>query len=162
MSITAGAGCPWTATSAVQWITFSGATTGSGNGTVTFNVAANTGPARTGTLTIAGTVFAVTQANGCTYSINPNSREVEEDGGTLTVTVSTGAGCPWTATTSFSWITVTNGTNRIGPGTVTIVVAALPSGNNQNGNGNGGNNDDRTGTVLIAGRIFTVEQKDDD
>jgi hypothetical protein len=44
------------------------------------------------------------------------------------------------------------------------VVAALASGNNGNGNGNGngGNNDDRTGTVLIAGRTFTVVQADND
>jgi hypothetical protein len=35
---------------------------GTGNGTVSFTVAANTGAARSGTLTIGGQTFTVTQA----------------------------------------------------------------------------------------------------
>ncbi|MEK7833230.1 MAG: Ig domain-containing protein, partial [Acidobacteriota bacterium] len=42
-----------------------------GNGTVSYTVAANTGPARSGTMDIAGTIFTVTQASGCPINITP-------------------------------------------------------------------------------------------
>ena len=56
-------GCAWTATSNAPWITVTTGASGSGNGTVTYSVAANTGTtSRTGTLTVAGQTFTVTQA----------------------------------------------------------------------------------------------------
>ncbi len=61
-SVTAGAGCAWTATSHVSWATITGGASGSGNGTVSYAVAANPGPARSGTLTIAGQSLAIHQA----------------------------------------------------------------------------------------------------
>ena len=55
-------GCAWTATSQVGWITVTSGQTGSGDGTVGFSVAPNGGRLfRTGTLTIAGRTFTVTQ-----------------------------------------------------------------------------------------------------
>ena len=45
------------------WIALVSGANGNGAGAVTFSVAANTGTARTGTLTIAGQTFTVTQAN---------------------------------------------------------------------------------------------------
>jgi PKD repeat protein len=63
VGVTAGAGCAWTATSNVAWITLTSGASGSGNGTVAYSVAANTGTtSRSGTLTIAGSTFTVTQA----------------------------------------------------------------------------------------------------
>jgi M6 family metalloprotease-like protein len=53
--------CPWTAASNAAWITISGGASGAGDGTVTFTVEANTGAARSGTLTIAGQTFTVNQ-----------------------------------------------------------------------------------------------------
>jgi hypothetical protein len=62
VSVTATSGCSWTATSNSSWITITSGNSGSGNGTVSYSVAANTsGSARTGTLTIAGQTFTVTQ-----------------------------------------------------------------------------------------------------
>src|SRR5204863_3075569 len=49
-SITAPSGCEWSASSNASWISLTGRSNGSGNGTVTFNVAANSGASRTGTL----------------------------------------------------------------------------------------------------------------
>lgn len=63
VSVTAGAGCAWTAQSNAAWITITTATSGTGNGAVSYTVAANTSTAsRTGTMTIAGKTFTVTQA----------------------------------------------------------------------------------------------------
>jgi hypothetical protein len=47
--------------SKASWITVTTGSSGSGSGTVTFSVAANTGGDRTGTLTIAGRTFTVTE-----------------------------------------------------------------------------------------------------
>ena len=61
-SVTVGTGCAWTAASNAAWITVVSGATGSGSGTTNFSVAANTvASSRTGTLTIAGATFTVTQ-----------------------------------------------------------------------------------------------------
>lgn len=67
VTVTAGTGCAWTATSDAAFLTITGATSGSGNGAVTFNVAANISTmSRTGNLTIAGHTFTVTQTGVAT------------------------------------------------------------------------------------------------
>ena len=54
--------CAWTAVSNASFISVTAGTSGTGNGTVTFAVSSNPGAsARTGTLTIAGQTFTVTQ-----------------------------------------------------------------------------------------------------
>ncbi len=62
VGITTGNGCGWTAVSNDTWITVTGGSSGTGNGTTSYSVAANTGAARTGTITIAGQTFTVNQA----------------------------------------------------------------------------------------------------
>ncbi len=59
--VTGPAGCPWTAVANSAFLNVTGGASSSGTGTVTFTMAANTGGARAGTLTIAGLTFAVTQ-----------------------------------------------------------------------------------------------------
>jgi YVTN family beta-propeller protein len=63
-NVVTASGCAWTATSDASWITITAGATGSGNGTITFSVAANTGVERSGTITIGGQVFFVSQAAG--------------------------------------------------------------------------------------------------
>ncbi len=62
----ANSGCTagsWTAVSNVPWITVTSGNTGSGNGAANYSIAANTGAAsRTGTITVAGQTFTVTQS----------------------------------------------------------------------------------------------------
>ena len=63
VSVTAGAGCNWTAVSNSSFITITSGASGSGNGSVGYSVAANGGTAsRSGTLTIAGQTFTLSQA----------------------------------------------------------------------------------------------------
>ena len=64
VSVTAGAGCNWTATSNASWITVTGGTPGSANGVVTYAVAQYPGKPkrRSGTLTVAGQTLTVTQS----------------------------------------------------------------------------------------------------
>ena len=62
VSVTAADGCSWTAKSNANWITITSGSSGNGNGSVTYTVAASTGNSqRTGTMTIAGRTFNVTQ-----------------------------------------------------------------------------------------------------
>ncbi len=140
------AGCAWTATSNTSWITITSGATGTGNGTVGYSVSANTSIERTGTVTIAGQTFTVTQANGCTYSINPTSTTIAAAGGTGTVAVTASdTACPWTAVSNNSFITITSGATGTGNGSVGYTVAANTG-------------IQRTGTVTIAGQTFTVTQ----
>ncbi len=46
-------GCAWNANTFNPWITLTGATSGSGGGTVSYAVEANTGPARSGAIPTA-------------------------------------------------------------------------------------------------------------
>jgi hypothetical protein len=63
LTVTATGGCAWTASSSVSWLGITGGGAGSGNGTVSYSVAANpTASPRTGTLVVAGQTFTVLQA----------------------------------------------------------------------------------------------------
>jgi len=60
---TSSASASWAVTSNVSWITVTSGASGSGNGIVTYSVAANSSTSsRTGTFTIAGLTFTVTQS----------------------------------------------------------------------------------------------------
>jgi len=60
VTVTAGSGCAWTATSNAGFVTITSGASGTGNGTVNYSVGAASS-SRTGTLTIAGQTFTVTQ-----------------------------------------------------------------------------------------------------
>ena len=146
----------WTAISNDSWITITSGGSGSGNGTVNFTVASYSGGGdRMGTLAIAGQTFRVTQqataAASCTsFAISPANQSFPASGGTGAVTV-TGSpgGCvgTWTATSNDNWITITSGGSGSGSGTVNFSVASYSGGTA------------RTGTVTIAGQVFTVNQQ---
>jgi hypothetical protein len=73
VTVNAGASCTWSAVSYASFITITSGAVGSGNGTVNYSVAANTGAAsRNGTLTIAGITFTVTQAGNSELLLNPS------------------------------------------------------------------------------------------
>lgn len=90
-SVMTTGGCQWTASSNVPWITITSSlapnpnerffagrelsikhgTAGTGNGTVGYSVAANTGPPRTGTIFAAGELVTINQASGCPINVSP-------------------------------------------------------------------------------------------
>ena len=147
VTVTAVGGCPWTATSGAAWLSITAGGGGTGNGVVSYSVAANSTTAqRQGNLSIAGQTFTVTQAAGCTYSITPTATNVASGASTGNVAVSAGASCQWSAASSASWISITGGASGSGPGTVSYSVAA-----------NTGTTS-RTGSATIAGRTFSVTQ----
>ncbi len=150
VSVTVNTGCTWSATSNVDWITINSGSSGNGNGTVSYTVSANTPTSqRTGTLTIAGQTFTVTQdGQSCPFSISPTTiATIPSTGGSGTITLTTPSStCVWTATSNAStWLTVSPASGT-GIGTVTYTVSANTS------------TSQRTGTLTIAGRTFTVTQ----
>jgi len=145
---TSAPNCTWTATSGVPWITV-GTGAGSGSGSVPYTVAANTGPARTGTLVVAGTTVTITQAAAsapaCEFTVSPTTQAIGVAGGTGSATVTaTASTCAWPATSNASWIVLTGG-GGTGNGAVSYVVAPNlgPA---------------RTGTLTVAGATVTVNQ----
>lgn len=265
VDVAAPAGCPWSVSSSAAWATVSITTdtqNGAGHGTVTINVAANSGARRTATVTVEGQTFTITQggvgsigdrllagarmyagerltsgngqfmlelpdndflrlslvnpdtlrhgwgspigwsyaemrtdgkfvvrgtagnggydvsgpsgfegtnpqivlqddgnlvirqANGayiwdaglaCTSTPTPQSALYTHDGGGRTVNVIAQDGCPWTATSSVSWITINSGQSGIGSGSFSFSVAP-----------NSGMT--RNGTLTIGGQTFFVEE----
>lgn len=144
IAVTASGGCTWTAASNVPWISVASGASGTGTGSVAYAASANTGPARSGTMTVAGQTFTLTQASGCNAMIAPTNQAVDASGASVTVAVTIGDGCRWTASSNASWISVANGSGT-GNGTVALAAAAT--------DGPG-----RSGTVTIAGRTFTLAQ----
>jgi hypothetical protein len=59
----------------------------------------------------------------CALSVLPTSLSLPPDGGSATVTVTTGSTCAWTASAT-SWLTVTSGSSGTGSGTVVVSAGA--------------------------------------
>ena len=150
LTVTSQPGCGWAAVSQSPWITISAGSPGAGNGAVQYTVAANTAAdTRTGVVIIAGQPVAIIQAGGsttCGYAAAPASAAYAAAGGTGNITITTQAGCPWTATSQAPWITITAGASGTGNGTVQYSVAANAAGAA------------RTGSITAAGHPITITQ----
>ncbi len=140
--------CQWTAEPAVNWLTISGANSGTGNGTVSFRADPNPTPAeRSGSILVGGTSFLVTQdAAACNLNISASSLEVPATGGIGSFEVDVVTGCNWTAVANVPWITFTSAATGGGDATLTFNVAA----NTTPGS--------RTGVITVGNRQFTVSQ----
>ena len=149
VTVTTAVGCGWSASSAGGILTFQNGTGRSGPGSVTFAMTANTGTtARTAVGTVAGQSFTVTQsapAQACSYAISPASASAPAAGTTGTITVTTQAGCAWSAATASTFLSFPDGSGRTGSGTVTYVAAPNTSGY-------------RSATATVAGKPFSIAQ----
>lgn len=148
--IASGATCVWTATSNDNWITIISAASNTGSGKVFFDVASNPGVDRSGTITVANNTFTVfqTAVGGCVIILNPSSIYIQNGGvdTKVTISVATGVSCPWSASTTDSWIRVPASASGTGNGSFAIGVLANPGA-------------PRTGTVLVGDQLFQVIQE---
>jgi Zn-dependent metalloprotease len=99
-----------------------------------------------GTTHVAATDLPSDCGGTCSFSINPTSASFAAAGGTASVTVTTGAGCNWTAASNSSFIAITSGASGSGSGTVSYSVAA------------NGSTASRSGSLTIAGLTHSVSQ----
>ncbi len=124
-SVTAPAGCAWTATSRAAFVVVTGGARGEGNGTVSYRVAENDTPnSRTASIAVADQTFTVSQQRreptDCTYRVAPVTFSPCMGEGTQTTEVTTGPGCTWTATSDAGWLTITSGRSGSGSGRITF------------------------------------------
>ncbi len=113
LSVTAGSGCAWTASSNAGFVTITSGTSQSGNGTVNLTVSENSGDARSGTLTIAGQSVSVSQAAG------------DQLYGNWAGSIVKGAGCPATLPASVTW---TGTIRRTGAASSELVITIASVG----------------------------------
>ncbi|MGD9214707.1 MAG: BACON domain-containing carbohydrate-binding protein [Desulfobacteraceae bacterium] len=146
VSVSGASECTWSASTDAQWIQITSGTSGTGDGTVSYTVSANTGAARSAQITIAGQTHTVSQdAADCIYTISPASQTIAAAGSTYDVTVTaTQDGCDWTASENSSWISLSP-TSGTGGATVSITVAANTGAA-------------RSAQITIAGQTHTVDQ----
>jgi len=146
VAVSTQSGCAWTAASSAAWIALTSGSSGTGNGSVKFAVSANTGPTRTGSLTIAGRVFTITQLSGCIYTLSKREEQSGANEGGASVDVSTtNAACGWTAGSNNSWLIIRSGSSGVGNGQVTYYIGETTGGA-------------RIGSLTVAGISFRVLQ----
>lgn len=82
----------------------------------------------------------------CTYAVSPLAVSIGQDGEHGTVAVQTPAGCPWTARSNTSWITITAGNPGNGNGSLTYSVQSIVE------------TSARIGTLTVADMTVTMTQ----
>jgi len=117
VNVTSTGSCAWTATSNSSFITVTSGATGSANGSVNFSVAANpTSSQRTGSITIAGKPFNVTQDGTTTQSsvvqFSNSNYSVIEDCTTVTINVNRSGDTSGAATVDYATSDVTASERR--------------------------------------------------
>lgn len=141
-------GCAWTAASNAPFITIDSGS-GTGSGTVKYNVAANAGAARSGTITAGGQTFTINQAapaGACSFTLTSDSAKIANTGGTGSFGVTaSGSSCSWSAASNAPWINITSATSGSGSNTIAYTVVPNPGAS-------------RTGTITAAGATFTIAQ----
>jgi hypothetical protein len=137
----------WEAKSNCNWITITGDTEGAGSASIAYQVAANpTVVPRTGTLTIAGLTYTVTQEGlWADVECDVSNFGVDSDFGTIWVDTE-GAG-QWTATTDADWIHILTESGN-GADSVMFVVDDYTT-----------TTQSRTGTITIAGKTVVITQQ---
>ena len=84
--------------------------------------------------------------NPCTYTLASTSFTANPAGDSISVNVTAGAACSWSAASWVPWISVDSGSPAMGFGTISLTVSENDTGAT------------RSGTVQIAGQSFTVNQ----
>ncbi|MDX2181877.1 MAG: SBBP repeat-containing protein, partial [Bryobacteraceae bacterium] len=122
--VIAPSGCAWTATSNQAWATLFSDASASGVGFPQVNIAQNSGPERTATITVGSQSINIVQtAAGCNYVYAPSALSVPAAGGSFVINVSTTTGCRWRMQPRQpSLVTVTSGAEGVGSGSFTVAV----------------------------------------
>jgi uncharacterized protein (TIGR02145 family) len=119
----------WTATKDAEWLTLNAAS-GTGNGTVIVNVAANpTVEPRTGTITVItgalSQAVTVTQ-NGIPVNFTVDPATIDATATAAEYTLAVSSNVAWTATANAEWLTLSPASGN-GDGTVNVNVSGNPA-----------------------------------
>ena len=129
-------GCGWQASSMLPWASITAGSTGTGSGNVSVSLSANSGIARTGSLSIAGQAFAINQAGtSVSFSVSDSTLNFTSRQGTLpaaqsfTIAAANGQSLPFSISQSpgSDWLSVTP-TSGVTPATIQVtVISKLPA-----------------------------------
>ncbi|MBI1789004.1 MAG: hypothetical protein HYR60_15850 [Acidobacteria bacterium] len=140
--------CAWAAASKAPWIKLASAATGTGDGSVGYTVTENTSAKpRNGSLAVGNQTFSILQAGApCNYALSSSGTGVPAAGGRGVFQVASASGCSWTPVSDSAWIAFTWSSVN-GRGNVSYAIepnlGATP----------------RSGTLAVAGQVFTVNQE---
>jgi uncharacterized protein (TIGR03437 family) len=134
--VSAGAGCPWSASSDSSWLTITAGQIGAGPASISWSAAANTAAtSRAANITIGGQSYPVTELGTSItpLALTPSSLSFSATWGTPTAipvqsfSVTGGTG-PFTVAASPSWVIVSAGVSNTY--VVSVSPASLPAGTN--------------------------------
>lgn len=138
--------CSWSATTPSTWIQLAATTSGQGNGSVPYTVAANPDPvARQGAIVVGGAQATVSQgAAPCEYSVSGPAGPLPAPGGSTTISIATNKVCSWSAIPSAAWISLAPASGT-GPADITVTAGANTGAL-------------RTVTITIASQTLEIQQ----
>ncbi len=152
VTVTTPAACSYSTVNGPSWITTVAGQSGAGSGTLTYSVASNsTTVSRTGTLTIGGVPFTITQApTPCSVTVdatNSGSPFGSGIGSGILAIDTNGPNCSWAASSPVTWITLTQPSSGTGNGAVQLNVSS-----------NASSTTSRSANLTVAGQSVTVTQ----
>lgn len=139
----------WSVSESIDWITVNGSTSRTGPGTVVIQAAANdTVYPRSGTVTIAGKTFSVSQkARG--VELEYDTKLFGTDGGYESISIHPDGNVSWTAVASdATWITIFQGDSGTGDGEIMYIVSPYV-----------GNGAARTGWITVGDKKVYITQR---
>ncbi len=139
----------WTAVASdPTWITIFQGDSGTGDGEIMYIISpyVGDGSARTGWITVGDKKIYITQ-RAYDLSISPNGKKVTGNNGAGEIGVSASIGDVWNAIVTEPWITIVDGYDSgSGSGTVRFIYTENNTGKT------------RTGKIIVAGEVYTLEQ----
>jgi len=152
VGITLPAACSYNTVTGPNWITVTSGASGAGpTGNLVYSAAANpTTVSRSGTLTIGGQSFVITQDPlACSVTVDTTSlgSPYGPSGATGSIGITAnGANCAWTAASNVPWAGL-SATSGSGSGTIGVTVTS-----------NAASVTGRTGTFTVAGQTINITQ----
>jgi len=145
ITVDAARECEWIVSADASWLQLS-STRGQGAGTLDITASPNTlASSRNARVQVNDQQLSVTQeARPCRFELTPSAIDVGPRGASRTVGVSTAANCSWQASTSSSWVILSNA-SQTGPGSLSIDVEPFDG-------------DHRDAVVRVADQALTISQ----
>jgi uncharacterized protein YceK len=147
--ISSSPGCEWRAAVSASWITITEGVTGSGDGRVSYTIAANPlSSERTGIVTVGGQEHVITQTGlECAYRISSSRTEFTSEGGSGGFQViSSVSDCEWAVSANVPWVEITSGARGRGSDTVSYQIESYSGTSVRNAN------------IIVAGETHRIIQ----
>ena len=146
VAVTARGRARWSVSSDSPWIKVVDSSSHVGDGVVAFDIEANSGSFRSGTLTICDQELIIDQRPVCSYTFSPSKIVATSDEKRYSLQLNTFDDCTWKAVTQTSWIVFKTDKGQ-GSGPISFLLKE--------------NETDRarTGTIQVKGKTLEITQE---